>query len=213
MASKRMSGLFRKREPRVARTGLPDGLKGGLIERYVNYWKGVFRDYADALSEVRSGASERPLRASLLTLSAAAAVYANRRNPSERHFRERCLRDAHEIMTVPRSIRNPAAEKRQTDIARLDMQGQLRHWNLIFFSVMWWADYDGDLGLYASQCGYLSPGYADFRRRVVDVGFLGRWWLAERHARDLDVNPDEWDADGRPADRAKQWDAGVKIEL
>ena len=30
---------------------------------------------------------------------------------------------------------------------------------------------------------------------------------------DIDINPDEWDDEGKPRNSSAQWDAGVKIEL
>lgn len=36
------------------------------------------------------------------------------------------------------------------------------------------------------------------RERVVDVGFLGHWWMMERRMKDFDINPNEWDEQGRP---------------
>ena len=41
------------------------------------------------------------------------------------------------------------------------------------------------------------------RDRLVDIGFLGRWWLMERSMREYDINPAEWDEQGKPTNPIK----------
>ena len=69
--------LFRKALPQApsifSRFGLPDKLKGGRIEKYVNYWKGVARDYRESTNDIIVGSRNKPLKAiayssTLLTL-------------------------------------------------------------------------------------------------------------------------------------------------
>jgi hypothetical protein len=38
---------------------------------------------------------------------------------------------------------------------------------------MWVDDFSPDLGLYASRCDYLKPGWLDMKQRIIDIGFLG----------------------------------------
>ncbi|NWX05666.1 TIM29 translocase, partial [Caloenas nicobarica] len=47
---------------------------------------------------------------------------------------------------------------------------------------------------YAQRCQYLRPPWWEAPRRVLDVGFLGRWWLLRRRLRDYDVNDEEFAA-------------------
>ena len=44
-----------------------------------------------------------------------------------------------------------------------------------------------------------STGYLDFYDRIVDVGWLGKWWILEEKMKDRDINPEEWLPDGKPA--------------
>ncbi len=60
------------------------------------------------------------------------------------------------------------------------------------------SDFDEGCGLYKSQCEYLKPGYLDFLDRVVDIGCMGRWWMADKFLKDYDINPEEWDDKGSP---------------
>ena len=65
-------------------------------------------------------------------------------------------------------------------------------------------NYDEGMGLYAARCDYLQPSWTDMRHRVIDVGFLGRWWIADTKMEMSDVNTEEWNEDGSPADKATQ---------
>ncbi|NXW83681.1 TIM29 translocase, partial [Alopecoenas beccarii] len=47
---------------------------------------------------------------------------------------------------------------------------------------------------YAQRCRYLRPRWWEAPRRVLDVGFLGRWWVLSWRCRDYDVNDEEFAA-------------------
>lgn len=51
----------------------------------------------------------------------------------------------------------------------------------------------------------LFSGYLDYYDRIVDVGWLGKWWILEKKMEDMDVNPEEWLPDGRPAHPENQF--------
>ena len=63
---------------------------------------------------------------------------------------------------------------------------------------MWVDDHFDGLGVFAAQCELLQPSYLDIRYRVIDIGFLGKWWLSSRIMTDFDVNEEEWKEDGSP---------------
>ena len=60
------------------------------------------------------------------------------------------------------------------------------------------------MGLYAAQCDYLRPSWSDMRHRVLDLGFMGRWWLSARKMELYDVNDAEWNEDGSPTNKSDQ---------
>ena len=39
---------------------------------------------------------------------------------------------------------------------------------------------------------FLSPRWVEYVDRVVDVGFMGRWWRMEEAMLEYDVNEEEW---------------------
>ena len=57
---------------------LPEKWKGGRVERFAEYWKGVFRDYKDAFVEVKEGAKAKPVKAALISSAFGTALYCNK---------------------------------------------------------------------------------------------------------------------------------------
>ena len=134
-------------------------------------------------------------------------LYANRHNPNERSFTDQHLRYSHDLGSVyATSIRNPASAKWHTDLNRDANAGLLRFWNFGLFTLLWRADYAPEVGHIKAKCKYLEPGYLDVftQGRVIDVGFMDRWWLTDKAMADYDVNPDEWDEQGRPSKAGQQ---------
>merc|ERR1719483_1747087 len=86
----------------------------------------------------------------------------------------------HELCQVADPIRNPASQNLQDYVSRAYNAGLLRRLNLGVCCVMWVDDYDKSLGLFAARCDYLKPGWFDIRHRVIDVGFLGSWWISSK---------------------------------
>ena len=69
--------------------------------------------------------------------------------------------------------------------------------NLGFLSLLWVDNYAKVCGVFKSQCEYLKPRYLTFHERIVDIGFLGSWWILENKMKHFDINPSEWDENGK----------------
>lgn len=73
--------------------------------------------------------------------------------------------------------------------------GVIRYFSFGLFSIMWLDNYDRRLGLFEAQCEYLQPTYFEIlQQRIVDVGFLNRWWLLQKNIKNFDVNDEEWES-------------------
>ncbi|NXU46894.1 TIM29 translocase, partial [Drymodes brunneopygia] len=49
-----------------------------------------------------------------------------------------------------------------------------------------------ETALYSALCPHLRPRLWEQPGRLLDVGFLGRWWLLEEALRDSDINEEEF---------------------
>lgn len=113
-----------------------------------------------------------------------------------------------DLTLVPESCRNKSSVQHQFEIVRANNAGALRHWNLGVFSIMWKDNYNTEFGHFKASCKYLQVGYTDilFREpeRIVDIGFLGRWWFTKKAMENYDIISDEWDEHGSPTNREDQ---------
>ncbi|XP_071038874.1 mitochondrial import inner membrane translocase subunit Tim29 isoform X2 [Parasteatoda tepidariorum] len=136
--------------------------------------------------------SAKPRKAFIITSGLGLLLAAMKMNPDEQSFYDRQLQCITELSMVGDPIRNPAAENHLTYLTRCQNQGLLRKVDLLFFSLIWEADYNNECNIYPAQCKYLQPKYFTFYQRIVDVGLFGFWINLKLKMRDFDVNPEEW---------------------
>ena len=204
----RVSSFIRKSESLTSRLQLPEKLKGGRIERYVNYWKGVKTDYKEALKELGQSCRERPIKASMIGATILSALYANRHNPDEKSFNDLLVNINNDLTMVSDLCRNNSSTQHQFEVVRAQNAGVLRYWNFGIFSIIWKDNYNSEFSHVKARCKYLTVGYTDVlfkeRERIVDIGFLGNWWYTNKAMEEYDINQDEWDIAGKPRNTKDQ---------
>ena len=173
-------------------------------EKIINYFKMVKYDYTEALKEVTDFYKAKPIKASVCSALVSFGLYAAHTNPDERSYWDNFVVNSHDLSLLGDPIRNPGSQRLVDYISRAYNAGLVRRLNLGVVSLMWVDNYDAGMGLYAAQCDYLKPSWADMRHRVVDVGFLGKWWIAETKMEMSDINAEEWNEDGSPVNKGTQ---------
>ncbi|XP_055950245.1 mitochondrial import inner membrane translocase subunit Tim29-like [Argiope bruennichi] len=166
--------------------------EGTRLHRWREFWLALIADYKSVGMDVIQGSKERPKKAVLITSGLGIMFGALITNPDEQSFYDQHIKNSSTLVMVTDPIRNPAAEEHITYLTRCENQGLLRHTNLLFFSLMWVADYDKNCDIYAQQCKYLRPKFLTFYQRIVDVGLFGRWLNLKFKMKDFDINPNEW---------------------
>lgn len=166
--------------------------KPGMWARLGTWARALLRDYAEACGDAASAARARPGRAAVYVglLGGAAACCALA--PSETAFEEALLDASGSLLLLAPTTRNRHSEAFLQRLLWLRGRGRLRHVNLGLCSLMYEAPFDAQASLYQARCRYLQPRWIDFPGRVLDVGFVGRWWVLENRMRDCDINDDEF---------------------
>lgn len=95
---------------------------------------------------------------------------------------------------VAQGVRNPASYAFLNNLEKLFNENRVRHVSLGLFSLYWTADESANVALPKAQCEFMKPAWSTWHRRVVEVAFWNRFWFLEKHLKDFDVNPSEWDA-------------------
>ncbi|GFS70444.1 uncharacterized protein NPIL_421211 [Nephila pilipes] len=162
------------------------------LYRWRLFYVNLYADYKSFVLEIRDGCVNRPKKALLITTGFATLIGAMQTNPNEHSFFDQHAKNSSALIMVAEPIRNPAVEEHVTYLNRCINQGLLRRMDLLFFSLMWVADYHKECNIYSTQCKYLRPDFLTFYERIVDVGVFGSWINLILKMKDFDINPNEW---------------------
>ncbi|KAI4497006.1 hypothetical protein M0802_007954 [Mischocyttarus mexicanus] len=172
---------------------MPKRFKGTMVERWGNYWKNLFIDYKEAITNAANDCRERPIRATIYTTVLASAYYLCKHNPDEESFRNDILLNATMLVLVGENVRNEKSVEHIELLERYYNEGIIRRLSFGIFSVIWLDDYHHDCYLYKTVCPYLGVHYLKFLERIIDIGFLDSWWILERKMINYDINDNEFD--------------------
>ncbi|XP_064899918.1 LOW QUALITY PROTEIN: mitochondrial import inner membrane translocase subunit Tim29 [Columba livia] len=176
-------------------TGGTRGVWGRFVRSRVGRWFGsVLHDYAAAASDVTSGARRRPGAAALTVSSVAAAGAAAATVPSAESFDAAALDAAAALGLLSPGTRSPDADRHVQRLLRRRATGRLRYRDLVLAAVVYESPRAAGAAAYAQRCRYLRARWWEAPRRLLDVGFLGRWWVLRWRCRDYDVNEREFAA-------------------
>uniref|UniRef100_A0A8C5KAL2 Translocase of inner mitochondrial membrane 29 n=1 Tax=Jaculus jaculus TaxID=51337 RepID=A0A8C5KAL2_JACJA len=174
--------------------GEPGGelARPGVWTRLGTWARSLLTDYAEACRDAAAAARARPTRAAayvgLLGGAAVCCAWA----PSEAAFEEALLDASGSLLLLAPATRNRDSEAFVQRLMWLRGRGRLRHVNLGLCSLVYDAPFDSQTSLYQARCRYLQPRWVDFPGRILDVGFVGRWWRLTTLMRDCDINDDEF---------------------
>ena len=162
----------------------------------------IASDYKAAVTDMVQDMKQAPKKTTFyLTLLASGAMLA-KTNPSQTSF-EVMLSDCHhDLLLLGDPIRNRHSDAFIQMLQENYRAGTIRYTNCGLFSLMWLAGYDPAVDKFEAQSGLVKPRWVDFHKQIVDVGVLGRWHAIHKAMFEFDVNPDEWDEQGRMVKKA-----------
>jgi len=177
---------------------VPDVPKKKLSVKLKEYSTALYNDYKDVFVETCAEAKEKPIKATIYIVLLGALGYCMVNVPSEKDFWDDLISKDVQLNSVGRSIRNPETEKHLRELTALRMKGMLRYQNLAVCSILWRHNNQESLGVYDATCKYTQPLWLEMWDRVVDIGFVGKWWIMEKSMEEYDINPQEWDSTPKP---------------
>lgn len=172
---------------------LPGKYKGTFIEKWANYWKNLCMDYKEVVTETAQSAWQKPIKATFICSGLGFIAFCAHKNPDEWTFRDKFLFYSNEMTLIGESVCNPQAVSHLKFLEMSYNMGVIRTLSLGIINFIWISDYDKSSGLYQAHCDYLEPKFLNFHERIVDIGFLGEWWILQRTMKDFDVNPLEFE--------------------
>ncbi|KAG8547620.1 hypothetical protein GDO81_027927 [Engystomops pustulosus] len=161
-------------------------------KKMVVWTKSLLRDYKEACKDIVVGAKDRPGKAALYLSLLAGVGVCSSRAPSEDSFHCSLLEASASLLLLSPWTRSGTSDGHVQRLMELSNEGRLRHLDLLVVSLVYEAPYDPECDLYNTQCPHLQPRMVDFPRRVLDIGFLGQWWLLRNKMKDFDINEEEF---------------------
>ncbi|XP_051570920.1 mitochondrial import inner membrane translocase subunit Tim29-like [Myxocyprinus asiaticus] len=163
-----------------------------LNSRAVVWCRSLLGDYKEACREVVLGARERPLKASVY-LGLLGGMYACfYTNPDDASFETSLLETSNRLALLSPWIRSGTSDGHVQSLVKLQNEGRLRYASLGIASLTYYTDYDPDSSLYEARCSAISVPWAELPKRILDVGFAGRWWVVDHKMKDYDINEEEF---------------------
>ncbi|XP_028310266.1 mitochondrial import inner membrane translocase subunit Tim29 [Gouania willdenowi] len=154
--------------------------------------RSLLTDYREACKEIVVGAVARPIKASVYASLLGGALICAYTKPDQSSFRAALLERSNQLSLLSPWIRSSTSDGHVQNLVKLHNQGRLHHLSLGLLSVVYQSDYDADVSVYEAQCSNLSPLWRELPHRVLDVGFVGCWWILESKMKDYDMNEEEF---------------------
>ncbi|KAK6620361.1 hypothetical protein RUM44_006762 [Polyplax serrata] len=171
---------------------VPEKAKGTVVEKWIKYWEGLINDYVEVFRDTLHEGRTKPYKTAAIAAAGSFFTYAVYNNPTEQDYRDGVIYYQNLFGLVGKSVRNPGADVYLKTLEKAFNHKLIRRLSLGICCFMWIDNYDNALGIYKSQCEYLKPRYTNFHERIIDFGFLNKFWMLDRKMEDYDVNPNEW---------------------
>ncbi|XP_008554980.1 mitochondrial import inner membrane translocase subunit Tim29 [Microplitis demolitor] len=166
-------------------------VKESILQNWGKYWKNLYQDYKDVAIDLKKDCKERPIRALFYFSLIGSGYYFYRVNPDEISFREALMENTSRLMFVAERMRNPVSAEHVLHMKQCLNEQIVRRLSLGVVSFIWLDNYSDLCKQYKVTCTYLKPSLVNFHHRIVDVGFLGKWWILENKMQDYDINNNE----------------------
>lgn len=171
---------------------VPERFKKTVVEKWMLYWKGLLTDYRDVFLDVGKQIREKPIRASIYGAIGSSAVYSFKHNPSEADFIQQLRSHNAKLVLVDPACQNPISSQYLTFLERCYNEGIVRRLSVGIFSLIWLDNFDRALGLYKATCSFTKPDLLTWHHRIIDVGFMDKWWKIDKQMIDYDINNDNF---------------------
>lgn len=175
-------------QTRVNSLEVPERFKGTVVETWMLYWKRLVIDYRDVFLGVVEQTKAKPIQSAIYGGLAGSVVYSFKHNPNETDFIEQLRSHNTKMVLVDPACQNPTSSQYLTFLERCYNEGIVRRLNFGIFSLLWLDDYERALGIYKATCSYTRPELLSWHKRIIDVGFLNKWWKIDENMVDFDIN-------------------------
>lgn len=167
---------------------LPERFKGTVVEKWAIYWKGLFSDYGEVLSNLAKDAVKNPKKSAIYGTIGYALYASGENNPDEEALVYALRHYNNNMVMVETTLQNPESAEYLRMMEQSINQGTLRLLSLGICTLLWLDIHDKDVCVYSAICNHTKVGYWNFHERIVDVGFWNHWWRLDWKMRNFDAS-------------------------
>ncbi|KAH9500650.1 Mitochondrial import inner membrane translocase subunit Tim29 [Bulinus truncatus] len=173
-----------------------DTLAAAFIQRCMvgkggNYFANILNDYKAVAIETAQDIKDKPVKSAVYLTGLVTAGIFIKANPTAADLDNAIIESSHELSLVSSAIRNKHTETFIDRLSDAKRDGCLHHTSLFLFSLVWLSDFREDLDIYEAQCKYTQLPWYEFHKKIVDVGFLGKFVKLSEKMQNYDINDDE----------------------
>lgn len=180
--------LLEKFGSRSLTSQFPERLKGTIVEKLKNYLIQIKSDYQEVLIDSLKSIQAKPFKSSVYGSLSFGVYYCCKNNPDETCLTEQLQRYEQDMSLVASEMQNPESSKHLKYIEQCRNEGVLRRLSIGVASFLWISDYNPELASFKAKCEHLKPQYLLFHERIIDVGFVNRFWKLDEKMKNFDIN-------------------------
>eukprot|EP00112_Aurelia_sp_Birch-Aquarium-sp1_P011994 Seg2517.5 transcript_id=Seg2517.5/GoldUCD/mRNA.D3Y31 product="Mitochondrial import inner membrane translocase subunit Tim29" protein_id=Seg2517.5/GoldUCD/D3Y31 len=165
-----------------------ESLKQGRLAK-VYY---LVKDYKAVGASAIEYARKRPIKVILQLSTLGLGSYSYTKNPNLQSYEDNLKASAHQLLQVSSLIRNKNSESYVNELMESLDQNRLTWRSFGIFSVLLKNEFSQEYDSVNKNCYYVQPRWLNIYDRIVDIGFLDRWFLLEKAMEDYDINDEEF---------------------
>ena len=168
-----------------------ESLKQGRLSKGFD----IVRDYKQTFIDTFKYAKRKPFLASVQLTTLGFTIFASKLNPNMESYHEQLLDASNKHSLVSDLIRNKVSSERLKCLMKYRSEDRLKISNFLIMSIVTLQMYPDGFDSYDRHCNTLHSRWLhlrDWKSRIVDYGFLNRWYMLEKMMMNYDVNDDEF---------------------
>lgn len=163
-------------------------VKESIIKRKLKHWKDICNDYITVSKDSYKYIKQNPAKSFKFAALATSIACCARLNPDMTSFEDQVLSYSAELGTLSPNIQNRLSAAHIDWIKQQFNLQKVKRLNLFIFSILYLEKTSPICCKYETYCSYLNLWPSEFRNRIVDIGFLNRWWILEKRMQNYDIN-------------------------
>ena len=159
-----------------------------MLRRFSKPLLTAYGEYRSVIGDSLRSIPKKPVRSLRNALLVGTLGLFWYKNPDENSFRALLIESSNELALVSEPVRNPLSTQRVETLWSYANSVEWKYYNFVFFSIIFQLSGPSTCKTYENTCSHLKPGPQSYYERILDIGFMGKWFSMETAMTDYDIN-------------------------